>query len=158
MGGLEVACAGDAVSDVIAGLADSGELAGAVTLVWRDGRVVQTCAVGRRDIESDLPMTRDTLFRIASMTKPITSTAALMLQDEGRFELEDPIADLAPEFSGMRVLRSVEGPLDDTAPAARAITFNDLLTHRAGLSLWRLNRSARPAGRAHRRGAAGRGA
>ena len=124
----------DAIAQIIADLVQCGELAGAVTLVWRDGAVVRACAIGRRDIESDAPMTRDPLFRIASMTKPITSTAALMLYDEGRFDLEDPIADWAPEFSQMRVLRSVDGPLDDTAPAVRPITFNDLLTHRAGFT------------------------
>ena len=124
----------DLIAEAIGAAVEAGELAGAVTLVWRDGAEVQACAVGRRDIESGLPMTRDTLFRIASMTKPITSTAALMLYDEGRFDLDDPITDWAPEFSGMRVLRSVDGALDDTVPAVRAITFKDLLTHRAGFT------------------------
>jgi len=81
-----------------------------------------------------LPIERDTLFRIASMTKPITSTAALMLFEEGRFALADPIARWAPEFSQMRVLRSPTGPLDQTDPAQRPITFEDLLTHRSGLT------------------------
>ena len=68
------------------------------------------------------------------MTKPITSVAALMLVDEGRIALNDPIANYAPEFSRMRVLRSPDGPLDETDPAERLITFEDLLTHRAGLT------------------------
>lgn len=79
-------------------------------------------------------MRRDSIFRIASLTKPITSTAALMLYDEGRFELDDPITEVAPEFAGMRVLVDPEGPLDATVPAARPITFGDLLTHRAGFT------------------------
>ena len=79
-------------------------------------------------------MERDTLFRIASMTKPITSTAALMLCEEGRFALNDPIARWAPEFAEMRVLRSPTGPLDETVPAERPITFEDLLTHRSGIT------------------------
>jgi CubicO group peptidase (beta-lactamase class C family) len=113
---------------------ERGEFAGAGTLVWRDGRVVQSGGVGWRDVEARLPVERDTIFRIASMSKPITSTAALMLYDEGRFALEDPISDWAPEFASMRVLRSPDGPLDDTVSAQRPITFLDLLTHRAGFT------------------------
>jgi CubicO group peptidase (beta-lactamase class C family) len=112
---------------------DSGQLAGAATLVWRNGKA-QTGYVGWRDVEANLPIERDTIFRIASMTKPITSMAALMLVDEGRIALADPIARYAPEFSRMRVLRSPDGPLDETDPAERPITFEDLLTHRAGLT------------------------
>ena len=113
---------------------NAGALAGAATLVWRDGRVAQTACVGWRDAEARLPIEHDTLFRIASMTKPITSTAALMLLEEGRFALHDPITRWAPEFSQMRVLRSPNGPLDETDPAERPITFEDLLTHRSGLT------------------------
>src|SRR4051794_34222526 len=116
---------------------DSGELAGAATLVWRadygDGEAQAAC-VGWRDVEANLPVERDTIFRIASMTKPITSVAALMLVDEGRIALTDSIARFAPEFSRMRVLRSPEGPLDETDPLERPITFEDLLTHRAGFT------------------------
>lgn len=114
-------------------IVDSGELAGAATLAWRDGEV-RTACVGWRDIEARLPVERDTIFRIASMTKPITSVAALMLVEEGRIALSDPIARYAPEFSEMRVLRSPDGPLCETDPAERPITFQDLLTHRAGLT------------------------
>jgi CubicO group peptidase (beta-lactamase class C family) len=116
------------------GLVQAGELAGAVALAWRDGAVTGCAAAGWRDLEAGAPMTRDAIFRIASLSKPITSTAALMLYDEGRFALEDPIAELAPEFARMRVLRDPDGPLDDTEPAARPITFGDLLTHRAGFT------------------------
>ena len=113
---------------------DAGAIAGAATLIWRDGEVIQSTAVGWRDVEARLPMERDTLFRIASMTKPITSTAALMLLDEGRFALDDPITRWAPEFSKVRVLRSPNGPLDHSDPAERPITFEDLLTHCAGFT------------------------
>lgn len=112
---------------------ESGQLAGAATLVWRSGATQAAC-VGWRDIEGSLVVERDTMFRIASMTKPITSVAALMLVDEGRIALNDPIARYAPEFSQMRVLRSPEGPLDETDPAERLVAFEDLLTHRAGLT------------------------
>ncbi len=112
----------------------TGSLAGAAALVWQDGKVIQSAAVGWRNIELNLPIERNTLFRIASMTKPITSTVALMLFDEGRFALNDPITRWAPEFSQMRVLRSSTGTLNQTDPADRLITFEDLLTHRSGLT------------------------
>lgn len=122
------------IAAAIGKLVGEQQLAGAVTLVWRDEKVVHAGAVGSRDSEAGAPMTRDTIFRIASMTKPITSTAALMLYDEGRFALDDPITDWAPEFAQMRVLRSPDGDLDDTVAAERPITFLDLLTHRAGFT------------------------
>ena len=124
----------DPIATAVGEIVEAGELAGAVTLVWRGGKVVQSAAVGRRDLATGAPMTRDTIFRIASMSKPVTSVAALMLYDEGRFALDEPITRWAPEFADMRVLRSPTGPLEDSVPAARAITFNDLLTHRAGLT------------------------
>ena len=113
---------------------EAGDLSGAVTLIWRQGEIVQVNTLGRRDIEADKPMTRDTLFRIASMTKPITSVAALMLVEEGKLSLADPITRWAPEFADMRVLKSAGGPVEDTYPAPRDITIEDLLTHRAGLA------------------------
>jgi CubicO group peptidase (beta-lactamase class C family) len=122
------------INNSIRKMVENGSLAGAVTLVWQDNKVIQAGAVGYRDFTSRLPMERDTLFRIASMTKPITSTAALMLMEEGRFELNDPITKWAPEFSQMRVLRSSSASLDQTEPAERPITFEDLLTHRSGLT------------------------
>ena len=124
----------DPIATAIKAIVNAGDLAGAATLVWRGGKVVHTAGIGWRDMEARLPIERDTLFRIASMTKPITSTAALMLLEEGRFQLTDPIATWAPEFSEMRVLRSPSGPLDQTVPAERPITFEDLLTHRSGLT------------------------
>lgn len=113
---------------------DGGGLAGAATLIWRHGRVVDVAAAGWREMEAEVPIERDTLFRIASMTKPITTVAALQLLEEGRFALDDPITTWAPEFAQTRVLRAVDGALLDTVPAARPITFDDLLTHRAGLT------------------------
>lgn len=123
----------DPVAAALGAYVDAGELAGAATLVWRGGEV-RTTTVGWRDIAARLPIERDTIFRIASMSKPITSAAALMLYDEGRFALDDPISRWAPEFAEMRVLRALDAPLDDTVPAERPITFNDLLTHRSGLT------------------------
>jgi CubicO group peptidase (beta-lactamase class C family) len=111
-----------------------GELAGLVSLASRPGRPLRCIAIGRRDVQRDLPVARDTIFRIASLTKPVTSVAALTLLDEGLFDLDEPITRVAPELAELRVLRDAEGPLDDTVPAERAITFRDLLTHRSGLT------------------------
>lgn len=119
---------------MLSAFVDAGALAGAATLVWRGGEIVQTCAVGWRDVGARLPVERTTLFRIASMTKPVTSVAALALLEEGRVGLDDPITRWAPEFAGMRVLREPDGPLDDTVPAARPVTVGDLLTQRAGFT------------------------
>jgi CubicO group peptidase (beta-lactamase class C family) len=124
----------DPIAKAIGAIVESGALAGAATLVWREGKVVQAAGIGWRDLENRIPVERDTLFRIASMTKPITSTAALMLFEEGRFALDDPVAHWAPEFSKMRVLRSPTGPLEETVAAERLITFRDLLTQRSGLT------------------------
>lgn len=123
-----------AIGPALQGVVDAGDLSGFVTLVWRGGDVVQMDAIGRRDIEGDRPMTRDTIFRIASMTKPITSVAALMLLEEGRLKLDDPITRWAPEFADMQVLKAADGPLDQTVAAERDITIEDLMTHRAGLA------------------------
>jgi len=113
---------------------DSGEIAGVVTLTSRHGEIVQSAAIGWRDIASRAPMRHDSLFRIASMTKPITSVAAMMLVEEGRIALDDPIARWVPELAGLNVLRDPAGPLDDTVLARRAITIEDLLTHRSGIA------------------------
>ena len=124
----------ESIEAALGAVVDTGALAGAATLVWRNGRVVQTALVGRRDLLTNLPVERDTMFRIASMTKPVTTVAALMLYDEGRFALDEPITHHAPEFARVRVLRDPNGPLDQTDAAERPITFGDLLTHRSGLT------------------------
>jgi CubicO group peptidase (beta-lactamase class C family) len=125
---------------------DSGQLAGAAGLVWRKGEVIDVATAGRRDLEANLPVERDTIFRIASMSKPVTTVAALLLLDERRFALDDPITICAPEFARMRVLLDPEGPLDATGDATRSITFRDLLTHRSGLTYGEFHRG--PIGRA----------
>jgi CubicO group peptidase (beta-lactamase class C family) len=131
---------GDSIEAALRASVAEGALAGAATLVWRNGRVVQTAAVGRRDLVTNLPVERDTIFRIASVTKPVTTVAALMLYDEGRFALDEPITRHAPELARLRVLRDPNGPLDQTDPADRPITFGDLLTHRAGLTYGQFHR------------------
>ncbi len=108
--------------------------AGYVLMVARDGKLVHTAAVGYRNVEQGLPMTLDTRFRIASMSKPITTVAVLMLYEEGRFHLDDPVKRFLPEFADRRVYTGVDaqGALV-TVPAQRDITIRDLLTHTSGL-------------------------
>ncbi|MBO0880726.1 MAG: beta-lactamase family protein [Mycobacterium sp.] len=113
---------------------DAGLLAGAVTVVWRHGKVLQVNEIGCRDIDAGLPMQRDTLFRIASMTKPVTVAAVMSLVDDGKLALRDPIVRWLPEFADMRVLDNPNGPLDRTHPVQRAILVEDLLTHTSGLA------------------------
>jgi CubicO group peptidase (beta-lactamase class C family) len=124
----------DAIATSLAAFVNAGAIAGAATLVWRGGKLIQNATLGWRDVDARLPIERNTLFRIASMTKAITSTAALMLLEDKRFALDDPIVRWMPEFSKMRVLRSANGPIHDTTPAERFITVDDLLTHRSGLT------------------------
>jgi CubicO group peptidase (beta-lactamase class C family) len=121
----------------VQGLADaachSGAVPGAVALVSRRGQVEVGCA-GVRTIGGE-PMTRDTVFRIASLTKPIMAAATMVLVERGRLGLDDPVAELLPELAHPRVLRSLDGPVDDPdnlVPAKRAITLRDLLTFQAG--------------------------
>jgi CubicO group peptidase (beta-lactamase class C family) len=110
------------------------DVPGVVTLVWQGGRILDLHAVGVADVASGQPMTPDAIFPIASMSKPVTVAAALRLMEQGKLRLEDPITRWAPEFADMRVLERPDGPLDATYPAPRAITVEDLMTHRSGLS------------------------
>ena len=112
---------------------DENKIAGAVGLVMRDGRIVYERAVGWADKEAGRRMTTDAIFRIASQTKAITSAAILILVEEGRIALEDPVSRYIPTFSRTTVTsRSDTGRV--TVPAKRAITIRDLLTHTAGIS------------------------
>ncbi len=113
---------------------DAGMLAGAVTVVWQRGEVLQVNEIGYRDVDAGMPMQRDTLFRIASMTKPVTVATAMSLVDQGKLALRDPIARWAPELADVRVLDDPRGPLDRTHRARRAILIEDLLTHTSGLA------------------------
>ena len=113
---------------------DKGEIAGMVTLVARHGQVAHLSSVGYQDVVEQIPMQDDTLFRIYSMTKPIATTALMMLYQEGRFQLNDPLSKYIPEFSELRVLQSPEGSLDDTVAMEREPTVQDILRHTAGFS------------------------
>jgi CubicO group peptidase (beta-lactamase class C family) len=127
---------------------DRHEAGGIVTLVAREGKVVDVHAVGFRDVESNGPMRQDTIFRIASMSKPITSVAVMMLYEEGKLQLTDPVSRYIPAFRNGRVVSNAEGGTVNTVPVQRDITIRDLLTHRSGLSYGFLDSG--PVGAAYR--------
>ena len=113
---------------------DDKRIAGVVTLVVRHGRVAWFDARGMADREAGKAMQRDSIFRLCSMTKPIVSTAVMMLYEEGRFLLEDPVSKYLPEFKNPKVLvKPASGP-SYTIPATREITIRDLLRHTSGLT------------------------
>ena len=113
---------------------DRGDLAGALTLLARRGRVLHCAMTGLMDIEGQRPMQADAIFRIYSMTKPVTVTAVLMLLEEGHLLLDDPVADWLPDFAQMKVFVGASGDSIETTDLERPITIRHLLTHSAGLS------------------------
>jgi CubicO group peptidase (beta-lactamase class C family) len=112
----------------------NGEMSGMVTLIARHGKIVHFSALGDADIEAGRRMHADTIFRLYSMTKPIASTALMMLYEEGRFQMTDPLAKFIPEFADLRVLRTPDSPLSDTVPAKHPPTIRDLMRHTAGFT------------------------
>lgn len=117
--------------DVLRPYVDDGTVPGAVALVAR-GDQVEVAAVGSMDVDGSAPMARDSIFRIASITKPITAAAVLMLVEDGRVALDDPVGKWLPEIAEPMVVRTPSSPVDDVVPAVRPITVFDLLTSRAG--------------------------
>lgn len=115
-------------------LVAEGRFAGASTLVARRGQVAHLGCSGLADAERGLPMAAETIHRIYSMTKPLTSVAIMMLYEEGRFQLDDPISRFLPAFANQRVAVGGARGKIDTVPAMRDITFRDLLTHTSGLT------------------------
>ncbi len=113
---------------------DDGRLPGWLLLVSREGRIVHLASYGARDSDAGLPIEIDTLFRIYSMTKPITSVAAMMLYEEGAFELKDPVSRFIPSFADARVYRSGSSLAPVTVPAIEPVRLWHLLTHTAGLT------------------------
>ena len=116
------------------GRVDRGEIAGIVTLVARKGKIAHLSAVGYQDVVQNIPMETDTLFRIFSMTKPIASTALMMLYQDGYFQLTDPLSKFIPEFANLRVLRDPNGSITRTEEMDREPTVQDILRHTAGFS------------------------
>jgi CubicO group peptidase (beta-lactamase class C family) len=113
---------------------DAGKLAGTLTLIARRGKVAYLEAQGHLEIERRRPMTRDAVFRIYSMTKPITSVGLMMLYEEGRFQLDDPVHRFIPSWRDLRVFVSGNHPVWKTVPVERPMTIRDLLSHTSGLT------------------------
>jgi CubicO group peptidase (beta-lactamase class C family) len=125
------------VGEVFRGYAEAGRLAGAVGMVLRHGKVAYLDSWGMRDLAARDPMEVDDIFRIYSMTKPVTSVAVMMLYEEGRFFLDDPVGRYLPELANVQVARLAEatGPQDiPTERPARPMTIRDLLRHTSGLT------------------------
>jgi CubicO group peptidase (beta-lactamase class C family) len=117
--------------DVLAGHVKSGSVPGLVALVSRRGEV-HVDVIGSMSIGGP-PVARDTIFRISSMTKPITAVAAMILLEECKLRLDEPVDRFLPELANRQVLKRIDGPVDETMPAHRPITVRDLLTFRMGL-------------------------
>ncbi|HEV7708151.1 MAG TPA: serine hydrolase domain-containing protein [Asanoa sp.] len=122
------------VSDVLAGHVESGRIPGLVALIGR-GDETHVEAFGTMRHDGGPPMRRDTIFRMASTSKPVTMAAAMVLLDECRLRLDDPVEPWLPELADRRVLTRIDAPLDDTVPARRPITVRDLLTSTFGLGM-----------------------
>jgi len=121
------------IAAAMQGFVDKGELAGAVTLVWSGDKLVAHEATGFQDLESKTPMAKDSLFWIASMTKPMTAMGVMMLVEEGKLGLDDPVEKYLPEFRGQMLLKEKTAEQTVLVKPARAITIKDLLTHTSGL-------------------------
>ena len=117
--------------ETMTGYVARGEVPGMITAISRRGET-HVEAIGSKAIGAADPMRADTIFRIASMTKPVTAVAAMILVEECKLRLDEPVDRLLPELADRRVLKRVDGPIDETVPAKRAITLRDLLTFRAG--------------------------
>jgi CubicO group peptidase (beta-lactamase class C family) len=113
---------------------DDGRLPGWLVLVSRRGKLVHLCAYGQRDREAGLPVELDTRFRLYSMTKPVTAVAAMMLHEQGAFELKDPVSRFIPSFADVRVWRGGSALKPVTEPAVEPVRVWHLLTHTAGLT------------------------
>jgi CubicO group peptidase (beta-lactamase class C family) len=122
------------ISGWMEGLVADAKLPGALVVIARRGKAVFCEHAGFRNVVAKQPVTEDTIYRIYSMTKPITSTAIMMLYEEGRFQLDDPISRYLPMFKDMRVYAGGPAAKYDTVPAKSPITFKQLLTHTSGLT------------------------
>ena len=122
------------ISTWMKGWVDSGKLPGMLVAVMRKGELAFAETYGKADVERNKPVRPDTIYRIYSMTKPLTSTAIMMLYEEGRFQLDDPISKFVPAFANQRVFMGGSRGKMELVPAERDITFRDLLTHTSGLT------------------------
>jgi CubicO group peptidase (beta-lactamase class C family) len=124
----------DRIGAVMQGYVDEGKLPGVIAMVARHGKIVYRERFGMMDVEAATPMQFDTIFRIYSMTKALASVALMMLYEEGRFQLRDPVSRFIPEFAGVKVLVDAAGASPAVTDLEREITFKHLLTHTAGFT------------------------
>ena len=125
----------DRVTQAMQGFVDEGKLAGVVTMAARDNKIVHFESVGYRDIEAQAPMTNDALFRIYSMTKPVTGVALMILYEEGKFRLADPVEKYLPEFENLQVFAGTDDNGNIiTEPQNHKMTIRELMSHTGGLS------------------------
>ncbi len=124
----------DQMHNIMAGYVDRGEVPGIVTMISRHGET-HVDAIGTTSIDGKKPVKRDTIFRISSMTKPITAVATMILIEQCKLRLDEPVDHLLPELSTPKVLKKVDGDLEDTEHAKRSITVRDLLTLRMGTGI-----------------------
>lgn len=127
----------DALTQLRNGLAEmvsQGELPNAQVAILKGGKEITRFSLGKADLETGKPLPKDAIFRLYSMTKPITSVAAMMLVEDGRIAIDAPVERYIPELAGLRVYTS--GTLNDmvTVPTSRPITIGDLLTHSSGIT------------------------
>jgi CubicO group peptidase (beta-lactamase class C family) len=122
------------LSDGMQSLVQQGRLAGVVTMVARHGKVVEFEAAGKRDIAAGLPMQKDSIFRIYSMSKPITGVAMMMLFEEGKWQLNDPVAKYIPEFAGLKVYSTDPSGNVVLKDQAHPMTMRELMSHTAGFT------------------------
>src|SRR5438045_3148839 len=123
-----------AIPERMQAFVDDGSVSGAVTLVAHKGEIVSLEAVGLADIANKKPMRPDSLFWIASMTKPVTATAIMILQDDGNLSVDDPVEKYLPEFKNQWLVDNKSGDSMTLKRAPRPITLRDLLTHTSGLN------------------------
>ncbi|MET0984343.1 MAG: serine hydrolase domain-containing protein [Steroidobacteraceae bacterium] len=123
------------VNQMLTQAADDGLIAGASTIVWKNGKVVNRDVVGYRSLETKAPLRENDIFRMASTTKPVTAVCLLTLVDAGKIKLDDPIDKWIPELANRKVVRHMTGPLDDVYPSPRPIKVEDLLTYRIGYGM-----------------------
>jgi CubicO group peptidase (beta-lactamase class C family) len=120
------------LNEAMRAFVDQDKVAGLATLLARDGQIVQQACYGQLDLATGSPLLGNSLFRIASLTKPITAVATLMLHEQGYFDLQDPISNWIPEFKDLNVLHSVGDATFEVTDLKKELTFWHLLTHTAG--------------------------
>lgn len=133
LGGRPASGQSEAVEAAMKPFVDSGDVSGLVTFIGDKDGVVDVEVLGLADVENNVPMRRDTVFRIASMTKPITALAIMQLVEQGKVQVDDPVEKYLPEFKGQRLLASREGDTLTLKKPARPVAVKDLLTHTSGL-------------------------